>query len=126
MPVSGAEIRRAALRGAEKALESAAQDLAARAALEAPIETGTLRASVSPGPGGPLVKRVGHDTVEVDVTFDTVYAARQHEEITWHHPRGGKAKYLEDPLKAMAARYEAVVGASVRKEINELEARSRG
>jgi hypothetical protein len=33
------------------------------------------------------------------VSFTEVYAARQHEELDWEHPLGGKAKYLEDPVK---------------------------
>lgn len=30
------------------------------------------------------------------------YAIKQHEDMTLNHPRGGKAKYLEDPTKANA------------------------
>jgi hypothetical protein len=32
------------------------------------------------------------------VVCDQVYAHRQHEELSYHHPRGGSAKYLERPL----------------------------
>lgn len=81
-------------------LDDVGDDLAGRAALDAPIEEGTLRGSTStkttrrPGGGGDVV-----------VAFSTPYAARQHEETTWEHPRGGKAKYLEDNLKAQAGNY---------------------
>jgi hypothetical protein len=32
------------------------------------------------------------------VTCDQIYAHRQHEDLSYHHPRGGSAKYLEKPL----------------------------
>ena len=34
-------------------------------------------------------------------TAGIVYAARQHEEITWNHPKGGEAKYLENALNEL-------------------------
>ena len=36
--------------------------------------------------------------VVAEVGFGTQYAVRQHEETTWHHPRGGEAKYLENAI----------------------------
>lgn len=91
------------------ALTAIGEDLLGRAQREAPVEEGTLRAS-----GKSEVKET-HNGIELEVTFSTVYAARQHEEVTWKHPKGGKAKYLEDPLKEMAARYEAALAAAIRK-----------
>ena len=32
------------------------------------------------------------------VTCDQVYAHRQHEDLSYRHPRGGQAKFLEKPL----------------------------
>jgi len=32
------------------------------------------------------------------VACDQIYAHRQHEELSYRHPRGGSAKYLEKPL----------------------------
>lgn len=32
------------------------------------------------------------------VSYNTVYAAVQHEQINYNHPRGGQAKYLEQVL----------------------------
>jgi len=32
------------------------------------------------------------------VTCDQIYAHRQHEDLSYHHARGGSAKYLEKPL----------------------------
>ena len=50
---------------------------------------------------GPL-KNSGVVDVAVDgsagtASYDTPYAVRQHEELSYHHQRGRKAKYLEDP-----------------------------
>lgn len=75
-------------------------DLLGRAQRDAPIEEGTLR-----GSGSSRVERVGRDGAQVVVTFSTPYAAKQHEETTYEHPRGGKAHYLSDPLKLMTPRY---------------------
>lgn len=38
------------------------------------------------------------DGIRGAVSYDTPYAARQHEEVSWLHPNGRKAKYLEDPM----------------------------
>jgi len=43
--------------------------------------------------------------VEGIVGFNTPYALKQHERTDFNHPKGGKAKYLEDPLKENADRY---------------------
>lgn len=98
---------------ARRAVEASCEDLLGRAQREAPVEEGTLRGS------GSVEIRSNPDGTGVsgEVSFDTVYAARQHEEVTWTHPKGGKAKYLEDPLKAMAPRYAAAIAAAVRQSI---------
>jgi hypothetical protein len=36
--------------------------------------------------------------VTASCAVDQVYAHAQHEHLDWHHPRGGRAKYLEGPL----------------------------
>jgi hypothetical protein len=84
-------------------------DLMGEAQREAPVEEGTLRGSARYD-----VKET-IDGVEVEVSFNTVYAARQHEEVEYKHPKGGKAKYLSDPLKANAQRYSNLLAAFVRR-----------
>lgn len=118
-------------------LVAAAFDLAGRAAADAPIETGRLRGSVSPGGnpadgGDPNPAEVieDGDRMEVSVTFSTPYAHVQHEGhaimhrgdtvYNWrarHWPGGGGPKYLENNLKAMAPRYEAALRAAVAKAL---------
>lgn len=49
---------------------------------------------------------------EVEISFSTPYAARQHEETDWEHPRGGHAKYLEREIAAVAPRVVPVLEAA--------------
>ncbi|MFC8432256.1 minor capsid protein [Streptomyces sp. NPDC057253] len=53
-----------------------------------PLEEGTLERS----------GRVDVDGLDGAVSYDTVYARRQHEELTWKHLPGRTAKYLEIPM----------------------------
>ena len=53
-----------------------------------PLDEGTLERS----------GRVIRDGLEGAISFDTVYARRQHEELTWKHLPGRTAKYLEIPM----------------------------
>lgn len=53
-----------------------------------PLDEGTLERS----------GRVIVNGLEGAVSYDTVYARRQHEELTWKHKPGRVAKYLEIPM----------------------------
>lgn len=113
--------------GGLEGLMRAAEDLAGEAQRRAPKDEGTLRASVAvvlivngarfEGDGAyPAAKtaaaaaaRAGAPVVlGAEVSFNTVYAARQHEELDWHHEEG-EAKYLEGPLRERAGRYERII-----------------
>ena len=76
-------------------LTHGAEHLLAEAVKEVPLEEGTLQRSG--------VASVDEAALRAAVSFDTVYAVRQHEELTWQHDAGRKAKYLEDPLNREAA-----------------------
>jgi hypothetical protein len=46
-----------------------------------------------------LLRRVhAPETLVASVVVDQVYAHYQHEHMNFHHPRGGMAKYLEQPF----------------------------
>lgn len=60
----------------------------------APIEEGTLA-----GTGDVSDPDITASGVEVELSFSTVYAQRQHEELDWEHTDGRQAKYLEEPFK---------------------------
>lgn len=111
-------------RGAMRALRHIGEDLIARSVPRAPIEEGTLRGSAAvafivngqrlEGAGAyelavHLAVRLARAgllrSLRVEVSFNTVYAARQHEEVEWNHPLGGEAKYLERPLLEGMAGY---------------------
>lgn len=79
--------RRLASEGLEKGLEH----VLAEARKIAPLDEGTLERSGKVVMNGPL---------DGAVVFDTVYAARQHEELTWKHLPGRSAKYLEIPMNS--------------------------
>ncbi|MFD3717276.1 minor capsid protein [Streptomyces sp. NPDC058674] len=78
--------RRAAEEGVQKALEH----LLAESRKLVPLDEGTLERS----------GRVVRAGLNGFVTYDTVYARRQHEELTWKHAPGRSAKYLEKPMNS--------------------------
>lgn len=99
-----------------KALRTGAEAILTEAIDEAPVDTGTLRRSgtvtVGKLPDGERVfeaaeagnemkdafqEKIGKEKA-VYISFNTPYARRQHEEVGYNHPRGGKAKYLEVPF----------------------------
>lgn len=49
------------------------------------------------------------------VSYDTPYAVRQHEELTWRHAPGRTAKYLENSLNAARPEVAALIAAEVRR-----------
>lgn len=71
-------------------------EVEAEATRRAPVEFSVLRTSAYTVP--PTSKSLTTET-----GFGTEYAARQHEEVTWNHPRGGEAKYLENAVKHRSA-----------------------
>lgn len=80
-------------------VEDVALDLQNKAVSLAPIDTGDLR-------------RSGYTTFEQtadgyigEIGFGTDYALAQHENLEYRHPRGGQAKYLEQPFKENLSRY---------------------
>lgn len=75
-------------RHASQGLTNAVEHLLGEARRLVPIEEGTLERS----------GKTSVDELDAAVSFDTVYAVRQHEELTWRHAPGRRAKYLETPL----------------------------
>jgi hypothetical protein len=118
------------LQAAGRALVAVGNDLLGRATLLTPLELGTLEESGEitflsgttrhrdiDSAVQDALSRGADATVDVEVSFNTPYAARQHEELTWRHPLRGQAKYLETPLKQQAARYESVLARSIALEM---------
>jgi len=60
-----------------------------------------------------LSDKIGTGRIRGRVEVDQVYARYQHEGLDLNHPRGGQAKYLEQPLYANAPLYMADLAARV-------------
>ena len=120
-----------------KALRTGAEAILTEAIDEAPIDTGTLRRSgiVTVGglPDGAQVYEAaesGSDMKDafpgpegkekaVYISFNTPYARRQHEELGYEHPRGGKAKYLEDPFNRNKEKVIKYADKQIRKALKD-------
>lgn len=91
-------------------LTTAAERLKALSVPLTPYDQGPLSAatSVIPASAGKLEARVHNDTV---------YAARQHEELGYRHMNGRQAKYLEAPAEQNAEQLMALVSAAIRRSL---------
>lgn len=107
----GEEAERLIREAAMDAIRTGAEHILTEAINETPIDTGTLRRS------GTVTEAPVENAVYV--SFNTPYARRQHEDLTLRHPRGGKAKYLEDPFKRNVAKVETLVGVRVKKALQD-------
>lgn len=75
---------------------------------ETPVLTGTLRNTLHVE--GPQRDSRG---VSIDIAAggpSAPYAIKVHEDLNQQHPRGGKAKYLEDPLNELAPEALDIIG----------------
>ncbi len=120
-----------------KALRTGAEAILTEAIDEAPVDTGTLRRSgtvtVGALPDGEQVYEAaasGSDMKDafpgpegkekaVYISFNTPYARRQHEELDYNHPRGGKAKYLEDPFNRLKKKVVKMAELRIKKALQD-------
>jgi len=120
-----------------KALRTGAEAILTEAIDETPIDTGTLRRSGTVTVGklpdsariyeaaesGNEMKDAFPDPVgkekTVYISFNTPYARRQHEELDYEHPRGGKAKYLETPFNANKNKVIQYADKQIRKALKD-------
>lgn len=95
--------------GTDKGLELGAHHLLQVSRKLVPHEEGTLEKS----------GKVSTDTAshQAAVSFDTVYAVRQHEEMDYAHDDGRQAKYLEQPMHTEAATIAYLAQGAVKKEM---------
>lgn len=116
-----------------RALNIVGDDLVGQATDLVPLDEGTLQGSAAvvlivdgvrhEGEGAlaaatrhahQVIRAGGTPFVQVEVSYNTVYAARQHEELDWEHDPGRQAKYLEEPFARNLNRYERVLAAAGR------------
>lgn len=93
--------------GAADGLQDWAELLLDASQVEVPVETGALRDS-----GTVSVERA---ELVAAVSYDGVEAPVQHEMLNYHHPNGGKAKFLEQPLHATKGEGLAALAARIRR-----------
>ncbi len=86
----GAMAKGKAKAGAARGLFLGAEHVLEESRRLVPIEEGTLERSG--------LASVDEGQLRAAVSYDTVYACRQHEEMSWSHDAGRQAKYLEQPL----------------------------
>ncbi|MFM9777094.1 hypothetical protein [Streptomyces scabiei] len=93
--------RRLASEGLERGLEH----VLGVSQAQVPLDEDTLQRS----------GKVHVDGLEGAISYDTVYAKRQHEEMDWKHLPGRKAKYLEDPMNSERDVVLRLMAVSVRR-----------
>lgn len=96
--------------GAEQGVRLATEHLLTEANRTVPHDEGTLERSGDTG-----VEATG-DTVRGSVSYDTPYAARQHEDLSLHHDGKGQAKWLENTMATEAKTVGSIIAAAIRRE----------
>jgi hypothetical protein len=74
-----------------------------------PHEEGVLEAS-----GAQFLDR---DELVGGISYDTPYAVRQHEELTWRHSPGRQAKYLESAMADERETAQGLIAAQIRRAL---------
>jgi len=95
--------------GAKAGLTAALEHLLEESRRIVPIDEGTLSRSGKVS--------VTADGTEGAVSYDTPYAAKQHEDMTLNHPNGRQAKYLEQPAHAEKATMTGLVAGAIRAAV---------
>lgn len=105
-PIADEATRLGAVRGLRRAADHLLE--VARREMPAPLSTelsASGRADVDTG------------ALKAAVSFDTVYAVKQHEDLDYEHPRGGGPKYLERPARSEKPVLAELVAAAIRAEL---------
>lgn len=106
---NGDAVEAAARQGGIRGVRLGAEHLLEVSRRRVPIEEGTLERSG--------VATVDEASVTSAVSYDTVYAVRQHEDLTLRHDAGRTAKYLERPLDEESDTITAIIAAQVRRSL---------
>jgi hypothetical protein len=93
--------------GAAAGARKAAEHLLQVSRQEVPLDEGTLSRSGRVDSNG--------SEARAGVSYDTPYARIQHEDETFRHPGGRKAKYLSDPMVREQQTVLAIIAAEIRK-----------
>ncbi|MCL5291280.1 MAG: HK97 gp10 family phage protein [Actinobacteria bacterium] len=114
----GEQVKTEVKRAAAKAIMDCALDLLGKSVELAPVDQGDLRANGSVTPNNvSALKTAGNNVGEmiIRVGFNLPYAEVQHERLDYSHPKGGQAKYLEQPFEANVAKYQQHIKTEVKR-----------
>lgn len=96
---------------AQRGVGLAAEHVLGEARKIVPHDEGTLERS---GRASNEKTRTG---ARASVSFDTPYAVVNHEDLSFRHKKGRKAKYLETPLNKNKGTIREIVAAAIRKQL---------
>lgn len=105
----GEDPRAAITKASARGLTLAAEYVLEQANRTVPHEEGTLQRS-----GRAVVNDKG---TQAAVSYDTPYAVRQHEELTYRHNKGRRAKWLELTVRERADKVQQILAAELRGEL---------
>lgn len=96
----------------EREMRDIGTELLAESKRQVPVDEGTLSRSAV------KTARWEGDSFVVNISYNTPYAAVQHERRDFNHPKKGKAKYLEDPLRQMAPKVRKRLARAMREALS--------
>ena len=96
----------------EKAVDGVVEEVLAESKKECPWKTGTLRRA-----GKPELIKNNINNYYYQIGYNMDYALKVHEDLSANHPRGGKAKYLEDPVNRAAPTLLNKIEFAMRKDL---------
>lgn len=102
-------VQRAGVRGGDRGLRLGAEHLLGTSRKLVPHEEGVLENTGKTS--------FDESTHTAAVSFDTPYAAVQHEDLTFQHDDGRQAKYLEQPMNTEKNVIMALVQGAVKREM---------
>lgn len=102
--------------GAARGLTRAAKALLAESQARVPVDSGDLRKSGATHDATPaeLVARVTYNAHSED---GFPYGIVQHENLSFKHPHGGEAKFLERPAIEMEHQLMGVVAQEIKRSV---------
>lgn len=100
------EVRSRTKAAAKVGLRNAGEHILNKSNAQAPIEDGDLIRSGA-------VTDVSDDTV--GISYDTPYAVRQHEDLSYRHDPGRNAKFLSNACKSEASTAGKIVGTAIKR-----------
>lgn len=97
-----------------------AEDIATQGMKNAPILEGHLRRSIQREADFKIAQVKGK--LQMNVIAPMPYAADQHENTAYRHPRGGRSHYLSGPAEERKDKYAAFVAEQMTRALEDSEA----